>query len=78
MNQDPRIQSAVIFGRGRFHNGVVVDPKKEFVFDPSDEDKLEEFRDAIWPTVERMNAFAPQHSRLFKEASPTVIRSAEC
>lgn len=73
--QDPHILSTVMFGRGRFQNGVLIDPKPQFVFDPKDEAKLENFRTLIWPTVERLNDYAPQHSRLFKEmiivASPS-------
>ncbi|KAJ7842962.1 hypothetical protein B0H14DRAFT_2779739 [Mycena olivaceomarginata] len=75
LNQDPHVLSSVMFGRGRFQAGVVVDPKPEFKFDPADEIKLAEFRNKIWPTVVKMNDFAPQHSRLFKEmilvATPT-------
>ncbi|KAJ8690362.1 hypothetical protein PTI98_011791 [Pleurotus ostreatus] len=67
LNQDPRVQTTVMFGRGRFNVGVIVDPRPEYRFDPSDAAKLAEFRNAIWPTVERMNDYAPQHSRLFKE-----------
>ncbi|KAI0318669.1 acetyl-CoA synthetase-like protein [Amylostereum chailletii] len=73
--QDPHILSAVMFGRGKFQNGVLLDPKPQFAFDPQDAKMLEAFRDIIWPTVQRMNAYAPQHSRLFKEmilvASPS-------
>ncbi|KAI0265422.1 acetyl-CoA synthetase-like protein [Gloeopeniophorella convolvens] len=65
--QDPHILSAVMFGRGKFQNGVLIDPKPQFAFDPKDEVKLEAFRNLIWPTVERLNEYAPQHSRLFKE-----------
>ncbi|PPR02158.1 hypothetical protein CVT26_012119 [Gymnopilus dilepis] len=67
LNQDPHVQSSVMFGRGEFQAGVIIDPKAEFKFDPSDENKLAEFRNKIWPTVQRMNEYAPQHSRLFKE-----------
>ncbi|KAL4264659.1 Adenylate-forming Reductase [Pleurotus pulmonarius] len=67
LNQDPRVQTSVMFGRGRFNVGVIVDPRPEYRFDPSDAANLAEFRNAIWPTVERMNNYAPQHSRLFKE-----------
>ncbi|PCH42383.1 acetyl-CoA synthetase-like protein [Wolfiporia cocos MD-104 SS10] len=67
MNQDPHVNASVMFGRGRFQAGILVDPKPEFRFDPSDEARLAEFRNKIWPTIERMNAYAPQHSRLFKE-----------
>jgi hypothetical protein len=56
-----------MFGRGRFQNGVIITPKSQYVFDPTDHDKLAAFRNDIWPTIVRMNAFAPQHSRLFKE-----------
>ncbi|KAI0795664.1 acetyl-CoA synthetase-like protein [Abortiporus biennis] len=68
--QDPHISNVVIFGRGKFYNGVLVDPLPEIAFDPNGpggEKSLEQFRHLIWPTVARMNAFAPQHSRLFKE-----------
>ncbi len=37
--QDPHVLSAVMFGRGRFQNGVLIDPKPEFAFDPKDEAK---------------------------------------
>ncbi|EKM51198.1 uncharacterized protein PHACADRAFT_103930 [Phanerochaete carnosa HHB-10118-sp] len=67
LHQDPHIQSAVIFGRGKFNPGVLIDPKLQYKFDVNDEEKLAEFRNAIWPTVEKVNDFAPQHSRLFKE-----------
>lgn len=67
MNQDPHVRASVMFGRGRFQAGILVDPKPSFEFDPSDSVKLAEFRNKIWPTVVKMNDFAPQHSRLFKE-----------
>lgn len=37
-----------MFGRGRFQAGVLVDPKPNFKFDPSDEIKLAAFRNTIW------------------------------
>ncbi|EKM51191.1 uncharacterized protein PHACADRAFT_263199 [Phanerochaete carnosa HHB-10118-sp] len=67
LNQDSHIKCAVMFGRGKFNTGVVIEPAPEFIFDPVDKEKLNEFRNVIWPTVERMNDYAPQHSRLFKE-----------
>ncbi|KAI0030733.1 acetyl-CoA synthetase-like protein [Vararia minispora EC-137] len=63
--QDPLVAAAVFFGRGRFNNGVLIQPASPF--DPQDRDKLAEFRNAIWPTVKQMNNFAPAHSRLLKE-----------
>ncbi|KAF4618234.1 hypothetical protein D9613_011556 [Agrocybe pediades] len=67
INQDPHVQASVMFGRGRFNAGLLVEPKIEFRFDPSDEAKLADFRNKIWPTIQRANSFAPQHSRIFKE-----------
>ncbi|KAI0045616.1 acetyl-CoA synthetase-like protein [Auriscalpium vulgare] len=67
LNQDRHVMAAVMFGRGKPQNGVIIDPKPQYAFDPQDEQKLIEFRNAIWPTVEKMNEYAPQHSRLFKE-----------
>ena len=40
--------SAVMFGRGRFQNGVLIDPEPQFAFDPKDEEKLKTFRGLIW------------------------------
>jgi hypothetical protein len=37
-----------MFGRGRFQNGVLIDPKPPFAFNPKDEAKLEAFRELIW------------------------------
>lgn len=48
LNQDPHVLSSVMFGRGRFNAGVLVDPKPEFKFDPADSIKLAEFRNKIW------------------------------
>ena len=35
-----------MFGRGRFQNGILIQPKEPF--DPSDEAKLEDYRNKIW------------------------------
>ncbi|KAJ3532133.1 hypothetical protein NM688_g7469 [Phlebia brevispora] len=67
LQQDPHVQSALMFGRGRFNAGVLIEPKEQYKFDPADQAKLVAFRNAIWPTVEKMNDYAPQHSRIFKE-----------
>ncbi|EKM49937.1 uncharacterized protein PHACADRAFT_213717 [Phanerochaete carnosa HHB-10118-sp] len=64
---DPRVQAAVMFGRGKFNAGVLIDPRPPHKFDPADQDKLADFRNLIWSTVEAANHIAPQHSRIFKE-----------
>ena len=48
LNQDPRIQTAVMFGRGKVQPGVLIDPRSEYKFDPIDEEKLEMFRNLVW------------------------------
>ncbi|KAF8908295.1 acetyl-CoA synthetase-like protein [Mucidula mucida] len=67
LNQDAYVSASVMFGRGKFQAGVVIEPKEPYRFDPSDRSEVERFRNLVWPTVERMNGFAPQHSRIFKE-----------
>ncbi|KAK0238145.1 hypothetical protein EDD85DRAFT_921521 [Armillaria nabsnona] len=64
LNQDPHIAGSIMFGRGKFHAGVLIDPKP---VEPSDTKQLTDFRNQIWPTIEKMNKFAPKHSRIFKE-----------
>ncbi|KAL7278799.1 hypothetical protein ACG7TL_007808 [Trametes sanguinea] len=65
--QDPHVHAAIMFGQGREQNGILIQPREPF--DPRDAEKLEEFRNTIWPTIERVNSFAPSHSRIFKEVS---------
>ncbi|KIY43717.1 acetyl-CoA synthetase-like protein [Fistulina hepatica ATCC 64428] len=63
----PMVKDSLMFGRGHFQNGILVAPKDEFQFDPQDTAKFKAFCDAIWPQVEKMNDYAPSHSRLAKE-----------
>ncbi|THH07788.1 hypothetical protein EW145_g3144 [Phellinidium pouzarii] len=67
LNRDAIVHGSMMFGRSRFHCGVLVQPKEPFAFDPADTKKVVEFRNYIWPTIENMNVFAPTHSRIFKE-----------
>ncbi|KAM5543040.1 hypothetical protein V8D89_003424 [Ganoderma adspersum] len=67
INEDPHVRSSIIFGHGMFQNGVLVQPIEDFLVDPTDSKRLEEYRDKIWATIERVNNYAPQHSRIFKE-----------
>lgn len=48
LSKDPFVQGAMIFGRGRFHAGVLVQPKAPFEFDPADMKKMTDFRNLIW------------------------------
>ncbi|KAH9847100.1 acetyl-CoA synthetase-like protein [Lenzites betulinus] len=67
INEHPHVKRSIMFGRGRFQNGILVEPQDEFAVDPNDIKQVEDFRNKIWPAVERANAYAPQHSRIFKE-----------
>ncbi|KAI9064759.1 acetyl-CoA synthetase-like protein [Trametes sanguinea] len=75
VNSDPHVRCSVMFGSGKFQNGILVHPKENFAIDPNDIKEVEIFRNRIWPTIERVNSYAPQHSRIFKEmilvTSPT-------
>ncbi|KAF4573087.1 putative NRPS-like protein biosynthetic cluster [Pleurotus pulmonarius] len=64
---DPLVQNAIVFGSGRAHNGVLIVPTTEASFDPRDAEKLVQFRDDIWPSVEVANSVNPTHSRIWKE-----------
>lgn len=37
-----------MFGRGRFQNGILIEPQDEFAIDPKDTKQLEDFRNKIW------------------------------
>ncbi|KAF5351581.1 hypothetical protein D9758_007201 [Tetrapyrgos nigripes] len=67
LEKDPHITNVIMFGRSKFHAGVIISPSPESVFGPEDTEKLTEYRTLIWPTVEKANEFAPAHSRIFKE-----------
>ncbi|THH09834.1 hypothetical protein EW145_g1728 [Phellinidium pouzarii] len=67
ITRSPLVTNALMFGRGRFQNGVIIEPATPF--DPTEDGgrRLAEFRNDIWPYIEQANAFAPTHSRIFKE-----------
>ena len=46
--QDPHIRAAVIFGRGRTQNGVIIEPAAGFKFDVEDVLERERFIECIW------------------------------
>lgn len=48
---DPHVSGAVLFGRGRFNVGVLVNPTEDLLFDPSDVKKLSEYRNLIWSVM---------------------------
>ena len=46
ISQDPAVAAAIVFGHGRFQNGVLLQPREPF--DPADARSLEAFRDRVW------------------------------
>ena len=48
INDDPHVKCSIMFGRGKFQNGVLIEPTEDYVFDPSDVKKLEAYRNKIW------------------------------
>ena len=48
MNHDSHVRASLMFGRGQFQAGILVDPMPEYRFDPTDDQKLAEFRNVIW------------------------------
>ncbi|KAI0028244.1 acetyl-CoA synthetase-like protein [Vararia minispora EC-137] len=60
----PLVANAVFFGSGRFNNGVLIQPQEPL--DLHNTAAVTRFKNQIWPTVMKMNDFAPKHSRVFK------------
>lgn len=48
INEDPHVRSSIMFGRGRFQNGLLVEPVVDFAIDPTDMKKVEEYRNNVW------------------------------
>ena len=48
INEDPHVRASIMFGRGKFQNGHLVEPSGDFVIDPTDLKKVEEYRNKIW------------------------------
>ncbi|KZO93855.1 thioester reductase [Calocera viscosa TUFC12733] len=65
INSNLYVQSANMFGRARTQVGVLIEPRQPINI--KDDNEVARFRNLIWPEIEKANAFAPQHSRIFKE-----------
>ena len=44
----PLVKGAVLVGRAKNHAAILVEPMDGLLFDPSNEQRLSEFRNAIW------------------------------
>ncbi|EEB88538.1 hypothetical protein MPER_13570, partial [Moniliophthora perniciosa FA553] len=59
--------SCLVFGQGRNHIGILVEPVDSHAFDPENETELDKFRLEIWPSVQEANEMSPIYSRIFRE-----------
>ncbi|KZO93861.1 acetyl-CoA synthetase-like protein [Calocera viscosa TUFC12733] len=59
------VQACLMFGRARTQVGIAIEPANHVRV--TSEEELAAFRNLVWPDIEKANAFAPQHSRIFKE-----------
>ncbi|KZO93858.1 acetyl-CoA synthetase-like protein [Calocera viscosa TUFC12733] len=59
------VQACLMFGRARDQVGIAIEPANHVRV--TSEEELAAFRNLIWSDIEKANAFAPQHSRIFKE-----------
>ncbi|KAK7464323.1 hypothetical protein VKT23_006491 [Stygiomarasmius scandens] len=66
ISSSPLISGCFMFGRSRTQAGVAVEPRNPLP-SPQTEESIAAFRTAVFPVIERANALAPQHSRIFKE-----------
>ncbi|KAF8521638.1 hypothetical protein BU17DRAFT_87898 [Hysterangium stoloniferum] len=70
--KSPHLKGAIMFGRGRLSNGVLIEPESH---EEMAKMSIASFRNLIWPSIEEANTYAPAHSRIFKEmillASPS-------
>ena len=48
INEDPHVKSSVMFGRGKFQNGVLIEPSDGINVDANDAQQLAAFRNKIW------------------------------
>ncbi|KAF8836796.1 NAD(P)-binding protein [Paxillus ammoniavirescens] len=67
LKEDPIVHCAIMFGYGRYNAGVLIELLEDHQIDTNDEKKMEGTRNELGPIMERMNMFAPQHSRVYKE-----------
>ncbi|KAJ7756323.1 acetyl-CoA synthetase-like protein [Mycena metata] len=73
LSTSPLIDSAAIFGAGRFLNGAIISPATQLAsYDP---EAVSAYLDTIWPHVEHVNGITPQHSQLIRPLVLVAIPS---
>lgn len=48
ISKDPAIKGCLMFGRGEFQTGIIVEPVEAKAFNPRDLERLAQFRNDIW------------------------------
>ncbi|KAI0819209.1 acetyl-CoA synthetase-like protein [Trametes gibbosa] len=64
---DPNIASALVFGNQRLEPGLLVEPAAGVVIPAGDAQALEEYKDLIWPAVEKANAQTASYAHVKRE-----------
>ena len=64
---DPSVTDAIAFGEGRNHLGLIVEAAPDVQLDCSNSEKVEQFVEAIWPTVDSGNKQTDGHGAVSKE-----------
>ncbi|KAF9497419.1 acetyl-CoA synthetase-like protein [Pleurotus eryngii] len=67
LTQHPKVEHAVMFGRGRFHAGVIMEPTPECSVNSLEPTEVALFMDEIEYILVKANKFAPAHSKIFRE-----------
>ncbi|KAI0800375.1 acetyl-CoA synthetase-like protein [Fomes fomentarius] len=62
--QDPHIASAIMFGRHCIDTGVFIEPAASVDLQGWERKKVEEFKDLIWPAIEKANERASDYARI--------------
>ena len=57
IDEDPHVHMSIIFGQGKFQNGVIVEPAQGHVVDPGDMRQVAEYRNAIWYVIHHLYRF---------------------
>ncbi|KAK4614859.1 Non-canonical non-ribosomal peptide synthetase FUB8, partial [Fulvia fulva] len=63
MESHPLVKGAVVVGQARFQTGLLIEPEWSLVSESEDPTRL---LDQIWPLIERANAEAPGHGRVWR------------
>ncbi|KAH9824637.1 Acetyl CoA synthetase-like protein [Teratosphaeria destructans] len=63
VDSHPFLKGSMVVGQGRFQTGLILEPDWDVL--PSDKDP-HELLDDVWPMIEKANASAPAHGRVWR------------